>query len=299
MAHTSLRNHNKLKDLAEFLDVTEAHAVGLLECLWWAVYDTRAIDQYGIMDGWADRHIARQAGWTGDVQLFIDALEGAGFIERTQGASFAIHDYADWAPEYLKKRWQRAGWDGEKPVLAPPEHICPDNGRQRQTTAASGRQRPRSAAYPTQPNVTERNVTERNQTEPKKDSCSSGDEPTATLKQQIEDIYEAYPHKVGPKAAKAEIGRVLKRGECDFETLLARVKAFVTLPDTQENIERKRRKEKHYLMAPERWFKKGRFDDDTLTEPADDKDGAFPDDWTPEQIAAYWKAYPPQETKSA
>jgi hypothetical protein len=166
MAHTSLRNHNKLKDLAEFLDIPEAHAVGLLECLWWAVYDTPAIDQYGIMDGWADRHIARQAGWTGDVQTFIDALERSGFIERTQGASFAIHDYADWAPTYLKKRWQRAGWDGEKPVLAPPGPMCSDNGSQRQPMESNGSQWNPVASYLTEPNRTEPDLTQRNRTKP-------------------------------------------------------------------------------------------------------------------------------------
>jgi hypothetical protein len=164
MAHSSLRNHNKLKDLAEFLDIPEPHAVGLLVCLWWAVYETKAIGPDGIMYGWAERHIARQAGWDGPPTIFINALFEAHLIDRAPGDEWAIHDYSDWAPEYLKKRWIRGGWDGEKPILEPCEPYCPDNGRQRQTTADCGRQR-----KPTQPNATEPNVTKPKEKKPKKE----------------------------------------------------------------------------------------------------------------------------------
>jgi len=161
MAHSSLKRHSKLLDLVNRLRRSRPEAVGLLEHLWWAVYDTPSIGRDGVLPGWDDREIAQSARWDGDPTVFVAALVDAGFLDRVQTMSgqcpdnvnrdtYAIHDYADWAPTFVKKRWARK--EGSDPPKKAPRKrktaICPDN------VQTMSRQCPDSV-LPTQPNPTQ------------------------------------------------------------------------------------------------------------------------------------------------
>ena len=107
MAHSSLRNNPKLLKLARILGVSEPHAIGLLECFWWTVYDCRSVGEDGILPrSWGASEIAASAGWEGDPKLFVIALRKSAFL-CTLFRQTAVHDYADWAPDYVRKRWSR------------------------------------------------------------------------------------------------------------------------------------------------------------------------------------------------
>jgi hypothetical protein len=150
MAHSSLRHNRKLKKLATALAISRPLAVGLLEHLWWTVYETKSIGPDGLLEGWSAEDVASSAEWDREPDLFIEELQNAGFLELTDG-SFVVHHLADWAPDYVRKRWTRAGWVYDKAASV---WTRPANGGQRRTTADNGRlrnEKKRNAKKPRSP----------------------------------------------------------------------------------------------------------------------------------------------------
>lgn len=144
MAHSSIRNHLKLFALADALEVSKATALGHLELFWQSVYDAPGIGIDGRLTGWTAKHIDRMAEWTGNGS-FAKAAERAGFLER-DGEVSIVHDYADWAPTYVKKRIDRR-----------------TDSTKDSTRTPSGKPRGRwtdSTRTPTQPKVTQPKATQ-------------------------------------------------------------------------------------------------------------------------------------------
>jgi hypothetical protein len=137
------------------LKVPTPHAVGYLECLWWSVYESPAIGPDGVLQEWTEEDIAACAEFDGDGIEFTQALTDTGFMEYVGEGVYAIHDYEQWAPEYVKKRWERTGW--KRPVKT--FSSCRANGGQREDMS--------SQRVPTQPNPTQRNQKKRNAKEGK------------------------------------------------------------------------------------------------------------------------------------
>lgn len=137
MAHTSLRSHRKLSRLVRLLKLPRPHVVGLLECMWWAVYETKSVGRDGALVGWTADDIASAAEFDGDAKNFVSALVEAGFLDDADG-TICVHDYFSNAPDYVRKRIERAQKTGSVQTSA-------DNGGQ---------------CLPTQRNPTEGNVTQ-------------------------------------------------------------------------------------------------------------------------------------------
>lgn len=122
MALNSLwENPKKLNRLKERLGITTELAVGMLECLWHAAYGgTRhSIGPDGVLTGWNSRDIASCVSWSlnrptnliaddPDCTELSDALVYAGFLDMHENGSFAIHDLAHHAPDYVIMRWKRS-----------------------------------------------------------------------------------------------------------------------------------------------------------------------------------------------
>lgn len=103
MAHQSLKNHRKLKRLMKALKVSKPTAMGLLEHFWLAVYECWAIED-GTLSGWSTDDIAESAAWDGNVENFVTSMVESGFIDTPSPGVYAVHDYLDWCPFYVKKR---------------------------------------------------------------------------------------------------------------------------------------------------------------------------------------------------
>jgi hypothetical protein len=89
----SIREHDKIYNLADSLKITNAHAVGLMVCLWtWAA--TAAPD--GDVTNFPPRAIAQAAGWekggAKGAKAFYDALLRVNFLERS-GDSVLIRNW--------------------------------------------------------------------------------------------------------------------------------------------------------------------------------------------------------------
>jgi len=109
MAHHSLETHHKLGRLTRRLKIGKAEAVGTLELLWWAAANER-IPPTGELAGWIAEDVAARCEWVGDSEVLVEALIFARFLDRRSNGDLAIHDYADWAPDYVVRRWKRDGY---------------------------------------------------------------------------------------------------------------------------------------------------------------------------------------------
>ncbi len=118
----SLLGSRKLNKLAKSLEIEEAHAVGLLTCLW---VRTGIDNPKGDLKDWDNQDIAAAAGWTGNADDFVKALKGTGWIDWDgKKKCCKIHDWevhqswachADERSEQAKKavnsRWARSYTD--------------------------------------------------------------------------------------------------------------------------------------------------------------------------------------------
>lgn len=97
--HQSVRDHRKIVEVAESLDMPEPHVVGHLTYLWlWAI--DNAPD--GVLPA-SPRVIARAAWWTGDPLAFLAAVVGAGLIDQS-GDLLTIHDWETYTGKLIGQR---------------------------------------------------------------------------------------------------------------------------------------------------------------------------------------------------
>lgn len=91
--HDTLRDHPKTYALADALNIKDAHAIGLVCCLWmWACKN--AVD--GVLDI-PHRAIAEAAKWEKPADRFVAALVDSRWIDRTDGNSYVIHNWDKYA----------------------------------------------------------------------------------------------------------------------------------------------------------------------------------------------------------
>lgn len=131
MAHTALFGHVKLTKLVKALDCPRPHVIGYWECLCNYVA-THNVD--GNISNLTDDEIELAAEWVGEPGKFIAAAIGCRFVDRDASGT-RIHDWRDWAPEWVKKRIKRAEEAAEK--------------AKRQTPADSGGHQEPPAAHDT------------------------------------------------------------------------------------------------------------------------------------------------------
>ena len=104
MAHSSLFEHIKLRKLVRRLGMPRPHVVGHLECL------THYVSHHhptGDITGLADEDIELAAEWEGEPGAFVAAAIAERFVDRDEEGT-RIHDWMDWAPDWVKKRVRRA-----------------------------------------------------------------------------------------------------------------------------------------------------------------------------------------------
>lgn len=98
--YDTVREHRKTYALAERLKITNAHAVGLLGCLWtWAA--TTAED--GNLTPFPIRAISNAAGWEKTPKAFYDAMVAAGWIDQI-GDEIHLHDWTEYAEMLIASR---------------------------------------------------------------------------------------------------------------------------------------------------------------------------------------------------
>jgi len=98
--HQTLKDHKKLLEAADLLDIEPPHMMGLLISLWlWAI--DNAPD--GNLGDISPRIIARAAQWNGDPDIFLSALKTAKWLDENED-SLDIHDWYDYTGKLIEQR---------------------------------------------------------------------------------------------------------------------------------------------------------------------------------------------------
>lgn len=232
--------HPKLHHLMRLLSTNRRDAIGLLELLW---EYTAEFAPEGDVGRWPNADIAGAVEWRANPDELIAALLEARWLDRDQTHRLIVHDWADHAPDYVKKRLARAG----KGYVQP--------------TADNGSQRPPVLSCPTQPNQVQPNPTQ-----PEKDEVALA----------FDSLWEAYPdNNARKKAWDAWRSKEKAKGRPPIETILAALGA-------QKKRWRKLKRAKKfvpnwpYLVT---WLNGKRWEDEPqeaeAQEPEDDFAGGF------------------------
>jgi hypothetical protein len=152
MALSQVSNHPKFADLKAILGRPKFAVLGCLEALW---HFTAEYAPLGDVGRFTDAQIERWIDWDGEPGELIRALVAARFLDVDSQHRLLVHDWADYAPEYLKKRTKRQGLDfvrGKPQIVSAVVQTCPDIGGEIEKLAADG-----CPPNPTQPNPTQPN----------------------------------------------------------------------------------------------------------------------------------------------
>ena len=96
--HQTLKDHRKLFDAADELEITPPHMMGLLVSFWlWALDNAPKGDLAGI----TPRMIARAAQWDGEPEKLAETLIRAGWIDENEDGTLEIHDWYEYAGKLI------------------------------------------------------------------------------------------------------------------------------------------------------------------------------------------------------
>ena len=99
--HQTLKDHRKLFDAADELEITTPHMMGLLVSFWlWALDNAPKGDLAGI----TPRMIARAAQWDGEPEKLAETLIRAGWIDENEDGTLEIHDWYEYAGKLIDQR---------------------------------------------------------------------------------------------------------------------------------------------------------------------------------------------------
>jgi len=240
--HQTLKDHRKTLAAADDLEVEPVHMMGMLVSFWlWAL--DNAPD--GTLAGITPKTIARAAQWKGDADRFVEALTASGWLEIT-GNGLEIHDWYEYAGKLIDRRKADAERARKKRAAA---SASPSVG----TTSAGhpqdvGRTSASTVQYSTLPNSTV----------PIKPSNEGNDEPgeptPSAQERRFAEFWQAYPKKVGKKAALGSWKRI-KPDAALFDKIMAAVEAAKGSRQWQ-------RDDGQYIPNPATWLNQGRWDDE-------------------------------------
>lgn len=101
--YQSIRQHRKILDAADALEIAPPYMIGLLTSFWlWAL--DNAPD--GNVSEISARNIARAAQWDGDADELLQAFISAGLLDQgnEDPATLTIHDWEEYAGTLIQQR---------------------------------------------------------------------------------------------------------------------------------------------------------------------------------------------------
>lgn len=114
----------KVSDLRRLTGMNRVETVGTLELLWLFTMDQAPAGDIG---KWADDDIEDACCWEGNPGELVAALVSARWLDRCRDHRMMVHDWAEHAPTFLKKRVKRRQL--EFATLSPDvSDRCPDSG---------------------------------------------------------------------------------------------------------------------------------------------------------------------------
>lgn len=262
--HQTLKDHRKLFDAADELEIQPVHMMGLLISFWmWALDNAPTGDLGGI----TPRMIARAAQWDGPAEKLSTALIRAGWLDENDDGKLTIHDWYEYTGKLIDQRQAEKERSQRRRAAA----AASINGTtdDQQTTGGQPQTGQRKAAGRV-------DQSRQDQTKGSKDPPSPSDEGETAGRSAIEvrfaEFWSAYPKKV----AKQYALKAWKRLKPDAELHDKIMRAV----DAQKRSEQWRRDNGRYIPNPATWLNGGQWDNDieeVTGDAADRRDPRQPD----------------------
>lgn len=99
-AHQTLRDHHKVCAVAEQLDIAEPQVIGHLVLLWMWGLDNAPL---GVLPT-SKRTIEKAADWRGTPGALLEAMLGAGLVDRLEDGALRLHDWHEYGQKLQEQR---------------------------------------------------------------------------------------------------------------------------------------------------------------------------------------------------
>ena len=245
--HQTLKDHRKLFDAADELEVAPPHMMGLLISFWlWALDNAPS----GSLDGVTPRMIARAAQWEGPAEKLTSALIRAGWLDEKDDETLEIHDWYEYAGKLIDQRQaEKERSKRRRSATAPPSDDTPDD---RRTTGG----RPSDDREKTTGRVDQSRVPKtREDNTPPTPSGEGGDgAKKSTIEARFDEFWSAYPKRVGKQAALKSWKRIAPTAELHGKIMQA--------VNEQKRWDQWCRENGRYIPNPATWLNQGRWDDE-------------------------------------
>lgn len=262
--HQTLKDHRKLFDAADQLEITPPHMIGLLVSFWlWALDNAPT----GSLNDITPRMIARAAQWDGDPEKLAQTLIRAGWIDLKEDETLEIHDWYEYAGKLIDQR------QAEK-----------ERSRNRRAAAAASADATSGVSTPTagRPTGNRRKAggrvdqsrvdkTRDDKTPPSPSGEGSDGDKKPIIEVRFDEFWKAYPKKTGKQYALKAWSKIKPTAELHEKIMQA--------VDAQKRSDQWRRDNGRYIPNPATWLNGGYWDNEEVNRDAESqRDPERPDE---------------------
>lgn len=264
MALRAVPDHPKFAAFKTMLQLPKGAALGWLESVW---HFTGRFTPQGNIGKYSDQQIEAWVEWDGLPGVLVVALLECGWLDKSTEYRLIVHDWHQYADvivhtELARRcslfangtlpnsgRLNQAERERFKSAMGQPQvsHGSADTATKSATTP-----KPVPAPDPAPEPVPEPVISEAKASSPRTDSGKAD---------PIEEIFKAYPRRVGKRAAIKAITKAIQRVKSngmptrDAEVYLyRRVQAYARSPAGHDS---------EFVPYPSKWFNEGRYDDES------------------------------------
>ena len=260
--HQTLKDHRKLYDAADELEVTPPHMMGLLISFWlWALDNAPT----GQLTGITPRMIARAAQYDGQAEKLAGALIRAGWLDEKEDGDLEIHDWYEYAGKLIDQR--KAEKERSQRRRDAAAVAAGENGNDQQPASGQPKKGRKKAAGRVDQSRVDKSREDITPPSPS-DEGADGDKPTA-IEVRFAEFWKEYPKKV----AKATALKAWKRLKPTAELHDAIMHAL----DAQKRSEQWRRENGRFIPNPATWLNGGYWENEIEEVTADETDRRNPE----------------------
>ena len=267
--HQTLKDHRKLFDAADELEISPPHMMGLLISFWlWALDNAPT----GKLDGITHRMIARAAQYEGDAEKLAAALIRAGWLDENEDGELEIHDWYEYAGKLIDQR--KAEKERSQRRRDAAAAAAGENADDQQTASGQPKKGRKKAAG--RVDQSREDKTREGNTPPSPSDEGSDGGTKSLVEARFLEFWKAYPKKTGKQYALKAWNKIKPTAEL-HERIMQAV-------DVQKRSDQWRRENGRYIPNPSTWLNGGYWDNEEGNEGAENqRDPEQPDssgrDW--------------------
>lgn len=243
--HQTLKDHRKLFDAADQLEVEPPHMMGLLVSFWlWALDNAPT----GSLVDITPRMISRAAQWDGDPEKLAKTLIRAGWIDEKEDGTLEIHDWYEYAGKLIDQRQaEKERSRSRRAAAAASADASPDDPTPTAGRPANSRKKAGGRVDQSREDKTREGNT------PPSPSDEGSDGGTKSLVEaRFLEFWKAYPKKTGKQYALKAWNKIKPTAEL-HERIMQAV-------DAQKRSDQWRRENGRYIPNPSTWLNGGYLD---------------------------------------